>query len=313
MDNTICNQNKASVTQTNNDLLEAKTQKDMCRICYRTDSDFENPLVAPCKCTGSMRYIHLQCLQSAIASKCSIAQNNNFTLITWKNFDCEICLSEYPKYMIHKSKTYSLFDYALIAYDKYIIFDYFMYDDAKLKANRKGILIINIDDTSLNNNNEITLGRTQTNQVKLKNISISRIHCTIKVIDGQVMIKDNGSKFGTLLYLKQKYSLMDENDFHNDEYLFGITQNNLYGSNCVISSGKFAVYFELTKKRNFLTNLFFNCCKQKNINDSDCVIDLHNEESEEDDIIFKKQTITNIYNDYIIIIDTILQSIDSSP
>lgn len=315
-DNAIYNQIKIASVHTN-DISVSKIQKDMCRICYRTDSDFENPLVAPCKCTGSMRYIHLRCLQSAIASKFTIAQNSNFTMITWKSYECEICLSEYPKYMIHKSKTYSMIDYALITYDKYIIFDYFIYDDAKFKANRKGILIINMNEASLNSNNEITLGRTQTNQVKLKNISVSRVHCTIKVIDGQVMIKDNESKFGTLLYLRQKYTLMEgsANDGAGNGNGQDLTNKNYYyGSECVVSSGRFALFFQLTKTKSFFMNMLsFNCCKQKNINDSDCVIDLNNEESEDDDVINKKQYITNIYNDLVMIIDTILQSVDYSP
>ena len=34
-----------------------------CRICLDTDYDVkENPLIAPCKCAGTMKYIHIKCL-----------------------------------------------------------------------------------------------------------------------------------------------------------------------------------------------------------------------------------------------------------
>jgi hypothetical protein len=40
-----------------------------CRICLdEADSD-ENPFITPCKCDGSMKYIHLSCLQEWLDSK----------------------------------------------------------------------------------------------------------------------------------------------------------------------------------------------------------------------------------------------------
>jgi hypothetical protein len=36
---------------------------NMCRICFSDDSDKENPLISPCKCSGSMQYVHLNCLR----------------------------------------------------------------------------------------------------------------------------------------------------------------------------------------------------------------------------------------------------------
>ena len=33
-----------------------------CRICFETESDI-NPLIYPCKCSGSMKYIHEACLK----------------------------------------------------------------------------------------------------------------------------------------------------------------------------------------------------------------------------------------------------------
>ena len=34
----------------------------ICRICYLEDDAKENPLIQPCICSGSMKYIHLDCL-----------------------------------------------------------------------------------------------------------------------------------------------------------------------------------------------------------------------------------------------------------
>jgi len=34
-----------------------------CRICLDESETEENPFITPCKCAGSMKFIHLICLQ----------------------------------------------------------------------------------------------------------------------------------------------------------------------------------------------------------------------------------------------------------
>ena len=41
-----------------------KKNNPVCRICYGEDSDNDNPLISPCLCKGSMKYIHYQCLNN---------------------------------------------------------------------------------------------------------------------------------------------------------------------------------------------------------------------------------------------------------
>lgn len=40
-----------------------------CRICWQTDFSPDNPLISPCICDGTMKYIHLICLQKWLRSK----------------------------------------------------------------------------------------------------------------------------------------------------------------------------------------------------------------------------------------------------
>ena len=52
--------------------LEEHNQEKLCRICFSSGEPAEqnkkksfrvkNPLLSPCNCTGSSRYIHLECL-----------------------------------------------------------------------------------------------------------------------------------------------------------------------------------------------------------------------------------------------------------
>ena len=41
----------------------------VCKVCLFDDSDPNNPLISPCNCAGSMKHIHLQCLQTWLASR----------------------------------------------------------------------------------------------------------------------------------------------------------------------------------------------------------------------------------------------------
>ncbi|GCB74550.1 hypothetical protein scyTo_0003641 [Scyliorhinus torazame] len=43
------------------------SDQDICRICH-CEGDDEGPLIMPCHCTGSLRYVHQACLQQWIKS-----------------------------------------------------------------------------------------------------------------------------------------------------------------------------------------------------------------------------------------------------
>lgn len=67
----------------------------LCRICFSEDNLKENPLLNICKCIGSVRYVHKNCLQEWIKTKLKSKQNINFYYINWKKMICEICKSQY--------------------------------------------------------------------------------------------------------------------------------------------------------------------------------------------------------------------------
>nr|SVE83914.1 EOG090X0DX7 [Daphnia pulex] len=65
------------------------TSQDICRICH-CEAEFEAPLVAPCCCAGSLKYVHQGCLQRWVQSS------------DMKN--CELC--KYPFIMQTKIKPF---------------------------------------------------------------------------------------------------------------------------------------------------------------------------------------------------------------
>ena len=45
------------------DKKRKKVNQPLCRICLSEDNETSNPLINPCTCSGTMKYIHLFCLK----------------------------------------------------------------------------------------------------------------------------------------------------------------------------------------------------------------------------------------------------------
>ena len=217
------------------------SSRPTCRICYLLNSDMDNPLISPCNCNGSMKYIHYKCLKNCIEANLIKKKEEYYKYYYWKNYCCEICQKEYPKYLKIKELLYPLIDLE-INYSSYITCDYSLYDDAKKKTIKKGILVIKIQDDD--NEDIITIGRAQNNRVSLKDISVSRTHCNIIKRKNKLYLSDKGSKFGSLIYINNPLNI------------------NLQFSKEIILSGRHWFSITLEENKSFFSKLFsVNCCK----------------------------------------------------
>ena len=70
------------------------------------EEDENNPFVVPCKCAGTVRYIHIKCLQHWIQSQTHTRQTQNSISFMWKTFECELCHTTYPSFNIKKLNNY---------------------------------------------------------------------------------------------------------------------------------------------------------------------------------------------------------------
>ncbi|KAG7482455.1 E3 ubiquitin-protein ligase MARCH7 isoform X1 [Solea senegalensis] len=68
-------------------LLEDSDEEegDLCRICQMREEAASNPLIQPCRCTGSLQYVHQECIKRWLCSK--IGSGSNMEAIT----TCELC------------------------------------------------------------------------------------------------------------------------------------------------------------------------------------------------------------------------------
>jgi hypothetical protein len=165
---------------------------NICRICQDGPDGIDNPLIIPCNCNGSIKYVHKKCLNKwiKINSKSSNSSNSSNQYYYWQERNCEICKHKYPFYIKNGGDIIPLVDIPYIE-PPYIILE-------EISKKNLGIHLI-----SLSTNKEFTIGRSSSANLQLLNESISKIHATISFEDDNFYLNDNNSLFGTLILLKQ--------------------------------------------------------------------------------------------------------------
>ena len=212
-------------------------KKKKCRICYSDEENpILNPLIQPCSCSGSLRYIHYYCLLHWLSTKISMkkinfSDNNFFYIYPVNRIECEICREKLPEYIKHNNMIYSLINFENYTSNdyNYIIFDVFAID----KINNRLRYIIKFE-----NLKSLILGRGNEANIILNDISISRKHCKININNyGDLILQDLNSKFGTLVLIQNK------------------KMEILNGQMLCIQVGRTFLSFEIKKKFSF-----FCCC-----------------------------------------------------
>ncbi len=293
--NTCYEEEKNNNNNDNDKNSDNSNTKNLCRICYSSESNINNPLISPCKCNGSMQYIHYNCLKQCIEAKIQKKEDENFKFLIWNNFECEICKCEYPKYLKYKNNIYPMVNIEN-NFDSYSICDYNLFDDAKKKTFRKGLIIFKINEDY----DEIPIGRTQSNRIKLKDISVSRIHCNLIRKNNKLYIIDKGSKFGTLIYLKKSIN-MNLLDINNN------TEN--------LISGRHSFSFCFQQNFSFFEKFFslnIQCCNYNKYNHEN-EVDVENlKENISEPLLLNEQNknLDESYADYILDLENIINAKD---
>jgi len=72
----------------------------------------------------------------------------------------------------------------------------------------RALYVLNVEGT-----NELKIGRGHTNNILVNDISVSRLHASIKYVDGEFFLFDNNSKFGTLVLVQKQLELKKDTVF----------------------------------------------------------------------------------------------------
>ncbi|XP_060113165.1 E3 ubiquitin-protein ligase MARCHF7 isoform X1 [Heteronotia binoei] len=95
---------------------------DLCRICQMSSTSPTNPLIEPCKCTGSLRYVHQECMKKWLQSK--INSGSSLEAVT----TCELCkeklhlnLDDFDIHELHRAHASEQADYEFISSGLYLV------------------------------------------------------------------------------------------------------------------------------------------------------------------------------------------------
>jgi len=119
--------------------------ENICRICLSDEdqaSKHVNPLISPCSCTGSLKFIHLVCLKEWLEGKKHKKETNAVNSYIWKNLECELCKAPYGEsHKFSTGKTVSLLNYEVHAEARS-----YMVIESVTNTTSKTIHVINFND-----------------------------------------------------------------------------------------------------------------------------------------------------------------------
>lgn len=195
-----------------------------CRICLSEVYVSENPLISPCKCAGTMKYIHLSCLQMCLKSKINTRSSESALSFSWKTMSCDLCKKTYPHKFNISGNIVELIEIPKPS-ERYLILESLCKD----KNSNKGLHVL-----SFYNKNTLKLGRGHDCELRVSDISVSRIHAQIVMTGDHFYLEDHNSKFGTLVQVKRPVALSqyDEYWFQSGRSLSKVSINKPWSMFC---------------------------------------------------------------------------------
>lgn len=167
--------------------------------------DHDRTMIAPCRCKGSCQYLHVDCFRNWFGSKVISKTIGNTVTYHWKTCECEVCQDPIPRNFSVDGNTYSLFDWSQVTKgtsDPYIVLECI----TREKKTPKIIHVCRLPkETPV-----VNIGRGHQCDVRVGDISVSRLHAFIKYENGQFLLTDNNSKFGTLIMLNEPFPICEE-------------------------------------------------------------------------------------------------------
>lgn len=171
--------------------------ESFCRICLSANTSKSNPLLNICKCTGSIAYIHYNCLKEQTRHKSQISFSSpDITLKLYDKLICEICKCSLPMDFIYNNKRYSLNSEEISSQRSYIVLEYTYYNKIESNQSKSFIYTVFFDDSDC-----VTLGSSPLCTLVFKDNTISRTHSKIRIVNKTAFLSDCNSELGTCIRL----------------------------------------------------------------------------------------------------------------
>ena len=181
--------------------------ENVWRIWYGKDEEQDNPLIDPCKCSGSLKYIHCLCAKAWIDEQLIVESGDNVKTYCWKRIKWELCNTHFKEVTVKNNNKYKLFDIAWTNYD--LILEMIYPENTKL--------LFWITLTSKYNQTNFKIGRSRAWDIKINQDTVSRNHAEIIFENCNFYLQDKGSTYGTLALLNKP--LIFSNSSRNEVWL----------------------------------------------------------------------------------------------
>ena len=178
-----------------------------CHICFETKSTKDNPKIRLCSCQN---FVHFECLKDILKLRIKTLKNKKQTVITYicNNFNCKTCNKPYPlRFRIPEyDRIYELIDVNRPSEFDYIILESLDFIKDNSINNLKIIHVVTLKE------DEINIGRNNSNDIIDRDISISRKHAILKFNknSGKLYLENLSEKFGTLILIKGNIKMKEK-------------------------------------------------------------------------------------------------------
>ena len=181
-----------------------------CELCDKKEIDsINNPIIKICPCK-KCPLLHLNCFKNEYIKKEKIFNYNekeymkgNLKIVNFINFLCPICNEPYNPIIKKGNNFYNILPYSFDKEVFHIVLE-------SINFVRDGVFCVMIIIFLFpNKKEEYFLGRGHEATFKISDISISRVHAKFYIKDENIIIDDLGSKFGTLLLIRNAIDISE--------------------------------------------------------------------------------------------------------
>ena len=171
----------------------------MCRFCWIDTETEDNPKIKACKCEGTVKYIHFNCLKMWLDSKVVHKKSDHHHTMSWKSFECELCRKHFAYSFKYMGKTWNLVNLTRPEDEST---PYIILESLNIEKNSSRII-----HTVMASGEKFSLGRGHESDLRINDISVSRLHANLEYKNNSWVLVDCRSKFGTLALHHDKLEL----------------------------------------------------------------------------------------------------------
>jgi len=179
--------------------------KPVCYMCFDDEDTNDNPLIAPCKCTGDTAYVHVECLRKWHTAEA----DNQICFLSSVDATCSVCKSTFKSdFKLKDGRQMKLFKSSLEPpYVSLLVAT--KHEMAQRLFNTRFQLSFStlMKQDGRNATRPLLLGRSSGSDMVLDYRTVSARHASIRFKNGEFVFTDAGSSNGSYLYLRRPLEL----------------------------------------------------------------------------------------------------------